>query len=259
MPAGKPMLTISFSVGISRCSLFHSSLIIESVFSNKRSRIKAETALANTVAIAIPVTSSLHMQTKNKSSTILTRLAAISAINGFCVSPILRKIAASKLYSKIIGIPKKYILRYITADGKTSAGISNKPKIGTTANCAKTATAIPIISERSTAVCTAFFTPSVSRLPIDCAMTTLEPKARPKNRKIIIPIIGKSVPTAAMAAVLSLLAKLPAMTTSVAVKNCSKIAVAATGIENLNILSHKEPLSMSMLVRISSIPSLSFS
>lgn len=68
-----------------------------------------------------------------------------------------------------------------------------------------------------------------SFLPIAFAITTLVPRDIPMNRLRITPITGLFAPTAAIATVRSVLAKLPTIAISEALKSCSRIPVAATG------------------------------
>ena len=65
------------------------------------------------------------------------------------------------------------------------------------------------------------------------------------KRFSIIPIIGLFAPTAAIATVLSELAKFPTMATSDALNNCSKMPVAATGKAYCGILFQIEPFKIS--------------
>lgn len=80
------------------------------------------TALEITVAVATPLTVILRTITKKRLRITLRTPDTASAISGTFVSPMLLKIAASKLYSNMTGRPIRYILKYITARGRTSSG-----------------------------------------------------------------------------------------------------------------------------------------
>ena len=60
-----------------------------------------------TVASATPSTVISNTATKNRFNTTFNTPEAVNAISGVLVSPTLRKIAASKLYSKITGSPAR--------------------------------------------------------------------------------------------------------------------------------------------------------
>lgn len=65
------------------------------------------------------------------------------AMRGMCASPTLLKIADSKLYIKMTGIPSRYILRYASARGMTSSGMLNDESIGSATSSPMMVTKIP--------------------------------------------------------------------------------------------------------------------
>ena len=111
IPAGIPILSIRLNSTLwifilSKCSLYGS-------FSLRNSLIikVALTALAIPVATATPATPIWKYITNNRFNMVFTMPAAIRIYRGRRVSPILRSMAAPKLYAIIKGIPKKYIRR----------------------------------------------------------------------------------------------------------------------------------------------------
>ena len=64
-------------------------------------------ALEMTVAMATPLTVMPSTATKNRFSTTFTTPETASASSGIFVSPTLRKMAASKLYSRMTGMPSR--------------------------------------------------------------------------------------------------------------------------------------------------------
>ena len=80
-----------------------SSVVLRSL----RYKIRELTALEITVAIATPFTVMCSTITKNKFKITFRMPEAASAISGIFVSPTLRKMAASKLYKRITGMPSR--------------------------------------------------------------------------------------------------------------------------------------------------------
>ena len=144
------------------------------------------------------------------------------------------------------GRPIRYILKYITARGRTSSGTLRELSILPTKNSAITATIVPPTSANIIEVCTARWTDSLLFLPMAFAITTFAPSEMPIRKFTISPITGPFAPTAATAAVLLSPAKLPTTARSDALKSCSSIAVAATGSANSGSLFQIEPLSISI-------------
>ena len=182
--------------------------------------------------MATPFTVIFKTATKNRLSITFKTPDAASAINGVFVSPTLRKIAASKLYSRITGIPMRYIRRYKSASGITSFGTFMSSRSGLAINSPSSPIKIPPVKEMKTDVCTALFTVSLSPCPTAWAITTLLPRAIPIKRFTIRPITELLAPTAATAAVRCEPVKFPTIATSDALKSCSNIAVAAIGNAN---------------------------
>ena len=63
--------------------------------------------MERTVAMATPFTVMCSTTTKNRFSRTFSTPEIASASSGILVSPMLRKIAASKLYSRITGSPSR--------------------------------------------------------------------------------------------------------------------------------------------------------
>ena len=194
-----------------------------------------------TVAIATPFTVICKTATKNRLRSTFNTPEKARAARGVFVSPTLRKIAASKLYSSMTGIPIRYILRYNSASGNTSSGTFSMPRRGAAAASPRNATKIPPNIATRTDVCSVFLTVSRSFLPMAFAITTFVSSAIPINRFTIRLIMGLFAPTAATDTVFASPVKFPTTATSEALKSCSKIAVAATGSANRGILFHIGP------------------
>ena len=78
-----------------------------SVVSRRRSSTSELKQLARTVAVATPFTVIFSTSTKNRFSATFSTPESVRATNGVRVSPMLRKMAASKLYRRITGIPSR--------------------------------------------------------------------------------------------------------------------------------------------------------
>ena len=96
MPAGRPMLMILLNAVRSMRSS-RSSTRTRSPCSRRRSSSTELTAFESTVAMATPLTFILSTMTKNRLRITFRIPETVSAASGIFVSPMLRKMAASKL------------------------------------------------------------------------------------------------------------------------------------------------------------------
>ena len=126
---------------------------------------------------------------------------------------------------------------------KTSSGTPRSSVTVLDRGIPMAAMAMPEMRERSTAVWTAERVPFLSPEPMQRAMTTLAPRARPVYRLMMRLMAGILLPAAAMA---SLPTKRPSTKMSAAVKSCWKRPVSATGRAKTSILRATGPWSMSM-------------
>ena len=94
-------------MGRSMRSFLRSRWISSSVRLSFTNRITELTTFEMTVAIATPLTDILSTATKNRFSTTFRMPDIVSATSGTLVSPTLRNIAASKLYSRMTGRPTR--------------------------------------------------------------------------------------------------------------------------------------------------------
>ena len=155
IPAGSPIFIIILKLFRLNLIFFGSTFIYLSDFTRRIKSIIELTAFEITVAVATPLTVILRTITKKRLRITLRTPDTASAISGTFVSPMLLKIAASKLYSNITGRPIRYILKYITARGMTSSGTLRELSILPTKNSAITATIVPPTSANIIEVCTA--------------------------------------------------------------------------------------------------------
>ena len=107
IPDGTPIFRIRTNSLRSNRMSFRSIRRSSGLRSKRMKRIAALIRLETTVAIATPSTVIPATQTRNRFSPTLMTPAMIRTIMGVRVSPRLRKIAASTLYRKITGIPRK--------------------------------------------------------------------------------------------------------------------------------------------------------
>ena len=106
-PAGSPMRRMRSSIFPSIRSCRGSSRMTLSVRRSRRQRSAALTALEITVAMATPLTVMCSTATKKRLRATLSTPVVASAARGIRVSPTLRKMAASKLYRRMTGIPAR--------------------------------------------------------------------------------------------------------------------------------------------------------
>ena len=104
--------------------------------------------------------------TKNKFKMTLTIPEIIRHIKGVFVSPCDWKIAASKLYRNITGMPQRYTRRYNTAISKQSLGTDIISSVILAIHCPSTKIKKPEITATRIAVCAAFSAFSLSFLPV---------------------------------------------------------------------------------------------
>ena len=255
IPAGTPIFKISPSTSPCTRSFLGSTRIANWVFINAANRIAELNTFEITVAVATPSTSIPNPNTKNRLSTTFSIPEITSATSGIWVFPQLRKIAASKLYSRITGIPARYIRIYLTAIGYTSSGTSSIFTISGARNSPSTARSTPPSKATIIDVCTAFEILLWSFCPIDLAIITLLPSEIPTKRLTSNPITGALLPTAAIA---SLPENCPTTARSAALNSCCKTPVTARGSAYLIILSPNEPFIISIRLFMW-IPSFSLS
>ena len=161
------------------------------------------------------------------------------------LSPLLLSTAEPKSYISIKGIAKKNILRYSVASFKTSSGTFIMPRsIG--ASISPTPSMInPLMTAKSTTVCTASFALSFLPWPISLATTTFAPTESPRKRLTIRFTNEELLPTAAMALSLS---NLPTTARSAELKSCCKILDNARGSAKITILPTSGPFNISIFL-----------
>ena len=106
-PEGTPIRSISFKTLPSIRSSPQRTDTSPSSRSRETSSIPAPIRLEVTVAMATPATSRCTTMTRNRFRSTLAMPETIRHSSGVRVSPLLRKMADSKLYSRITGIPKR--------------------------------------------------------------------------------------------------------------------------------------------------------
>ena len=250
IPAGSPIRIMSrnvFPSNLSSCRLTRMTLSVRTSFMK---RITELTAFATTVAMATPFTVILSTMTKNRLRSTFSTPDMASATRGIFVSPMLLNIAASKLYRSITGIPRRYILMYISAYGYTSSGTLSTDRRFPMNSSPISITRSPPTTDTMIDVCTALCMHFSSFLPMAFAITTFAPSAIPMNRLSSRPTMGLLAPTAATETVFASPVKFPTIAMSDALNNCSSIPVAATGSAYCMILFHREPFSISILAAL---------
>ena len=155
--------------------------------------------LATTVPMATPSTDMSRTRIKKRFKKNLTTPETIRQYKGVRVSPWLRKIDDSKLYSRMTGMPKRKIRRYSTDMSKISSGTDKARSRGAAAISPRIVMTTPLPRATSMAVWTAAWTPWIFFLPINRAMTTFAPRDTPINKLSTMAIIGLLLPTAAIA------------------------------------------------------------
>ena len=106
-PAGRPICKILRRLAGSMRSAWMSTRMALSLATSRRNSSTELTALEMTVAVATPFTVIFSTMTKKRFSITFKMPEKASACSGMRVSPMLRKMAASKLYSRMTGIPIK--------------------------------------------------------------------------------------------------------------------------------------------------------
>ena len=107
IPAGSPIRRIFRRQALSMDSLCKSRCTHFSVFVSLIKRMEELTILAITVAVATPFTFIQRTITKKRFKSTFNTPPQNRARRGVLVSPVLRKIAASKLKRKITGNPRR--------------------------------------------------------------------------------------------------------------------------------------------------------
>ena len=136
--------------------------------------------------------------------------------------------------------------RYMVAKGSTSNGELVISRMGLAKNCPITSKNTPL---SSATLMTVWITSLISRLrpkPMKWPMTTLAPTDRPTNRLVSRLMAAVLLPTAPKAC---RPAKWPTTAISAELNNCCRILLAARGSAKSNILSSREPWSISISLR----------